>query len=163
MLLTPTGSRLVWWPIQSNLVNSVFFQRWSWGKSDTQPIPWIAPGRLAVNQTIGLPPRARDDFVHILDIFDIFGHFVHIVDIFGHRARRLGNLGAGGCDKRTNVATIWRIGEEGGKGTTQPLQQILIVNKSRWQSTNTGSVTIHKYRIYDKSLHQLRTAMHHHP
>ena len=73
--------------------------------------------------------------------------FVHIVDIFGRRASRLGNLGAGVTNGQTSRQSD---GSEtsGGKGTTQPPQQILIVNKSRWQSTNTGSLTIHKYRIH---------------
>ena len=143
MVLTPPrdSSRLVWWPIQSNLVNSVFFRDDLEASQILNPSPFpMNSARMSGSQskhwaTAACPRRFWADFVHILDIL-------------GHRACRLGNLGAGVTNGQTSRQSD---GSEtrGGKGTTQPLQQILIVNKSRWRSTNTGSVTIHKYRIPD--------------
>ena len=143
MILTPPpdSSRLVWWPIQSNLVNSVFFRDDLEASQILNPSPFpMNSARTSGSQsnhwaTAACPRRFWADFVHI-------------VDIFGRRASRLENLGAGVTNGQTSRQSD---GSEtrGGKGTTQPLQQILIVNKSRWRSTNTGSVTIHKYRIPD--------------
>ena len=126
------GRFRVIWSIQ-------FLQRWSWSKSDTQPFPWIAPGRLAVNQTIGLPPRARDDFVHILDIFDIF-NILSTLSTFLDAA--LADLGIWArvwqTDKRRDNLTDRRRGRQrhhSASPTNLDRQQI--------------QVTIHKYRICD--------------
>ena len=108
--------------------------------------PWIAPGCLAVNQTIGLPPRARDDFGQILSTLSTF------LDA------TLADLGIWArvwqTDKRRDNLTDRRRGEAKAPlslsnkswSSTNPGDDPQI--QDLWQSTNTGSLTIHKYRIH---------------
>ena len=109
--------------------------------------PWIAPGRLAVNQTIGLPPRARDDFGQILSTLSTF------LDAALADLRIWARVWQ--TDKRRDNLTDRRRGEAKAPlslsnkswSSTNPGDNPQI--QDLWQSTNTGSLTIHKYRISD--------------